>query len=277
MKTKTGTEIDRETDQIYQNVTDRLIENMLIWKISADEETKAQEDIVTISSEDSESDGEARARCKCNKGHKNRRQIMACIAKEDCENDIEDWGDYVKELGKAVVRDKVSNRTLATAFRMGAQEIGERKDNPADYPSFKGAALRPEAQECHQGDLYHEALRQARREGPPLYTFIYDADQDSWYKYLTNPQDIIKSLINQIDRNAEREAMKAKIYIIQSLTRAFGEITHREEVARKGFARGKNINMYDAGEKVGRMVLKRMRKWKEERDHYEALFRAGKH
>ena len=70
--------------------------------------------------------------------------------------------------------------------------------------------------------------------------------------------------------------MKAKIYIFQSLTRAFGEITHREEVARKGFARGKNINMYDAGEKVGKMVLKRMRKWKEERDHYKALFQARK-
>ena len=82
--------------------------------------------------------------------------------------------------------------------------------------------------------------------------------------------------MNQIDRNAKREAMKAKISIIQSLTRAFGEITHREEVARKGFARGHNIKTYDAGEKVGRMALKTMRKWKEERDHYEALSQARK-
>ena len=155
MKTKTNTEIDRETDQTYQNETDCLIQNVLIWKISADEETKAEDDIVTISSEDSESDGEGRARCKCNKGHKNRKQIMACIAKEDCERDIGDWGDYVEELGKAVVRDKVSNKKLATAFRVGAQEIGERKNNPDDYPSLKGAARRPEAQECHQGNLYH--------------------------------------------------------------------------------------------------------------------------
>ena len=72
-------------------------------------------------------------------------------------------------------------------------------------------------------------------------------------------------------RNAEREAIKVKIEILQSVARAFKEITHREEVARKGFAMGKNINMYDAGEKIGKLALKSIRKWKEERDHYEVL------
>ena len=82
---------------------------------------------------------------------------MACIAREDYEFEVETWGDYVTELGKSIKREKkVSNRTLASAIRIGAREIGERKKNPAE-PSFEGAALSPEAQECHQGDLYQEA------------------------------------------------------------------------------------------------------------------------
>ena len=244
--------------------------------MTADEETKDENEIVTISSEDSELDGgvRTRVRCRCNIAHKNKKQLMACLGREDNKKDFDYWKDYITELGKAVARDKITKKKLATAFRVGAQDIGERK--PLDYPSLKGEALRPEAQECHQGNLYKEALQQAKKDGPPRFTFIYDADKDSWHKYLTSHQDIINSLINQIDKNAEREAMKAKIRIIKSLTRAFGETTAREEVARKGFARGHNMSSYDAGEKVGRMVLKTMRKWKEERNQYEALCQARK-
>ena len=170
MEKKKGTDKDKEEDQNYQDAIDKLIENLLMWKISADEEMKAQEEIVTISSsEDSDftEDPETGAKCKCNRGHRKKAQIIDCIAREDYDDEVEDWGEYVKELGKAIGRDKVSNRTLAAVLRMGAQEIGERKENPLE-PSFEGAALRPEAQECHQGDLYQEARLQSRREGPPL-------------------------------------------------------------------------------------------------------------
>ena len=181
MEKRKGTDQDKEEDQNYEDAIDKLIESLLVWKISADEEMKAQEEIVTISSSE-DSDFEEHlargARCKCNKGHRKKAQIVACIARKDYEDDVIDWGEYVKELGKAIGRDKISNRTLATALRMGAQEIGERKEKP--MPSFEGAALRPEAQECHQGDLYQEARLQARREGPPLYTYVYDSTQDSW-------------------------------------------------------------------------------------------------
>ena len=276
MEEKQSTEIDAELDQSYQHATDSLILDVLIWKTTAEEETKDENDIVTITS-DSESDGEGRTRrtrCRCNKLHKSKKQLMACLGREDNDKDYSFWKDFITELGKAVTRDNVTKKKLAIAFRVGAQQLGERK--PQNYLSLQGEALRPEAQECHKGNLYKEALQQAKKSGPPLYTFIFNTEIDSWVKYLTSYQDVINSITNQIDKTAEREAMKAKIRIIKSLTKAFEETTAREETARKGYNRGRNMSSFDAGEKVGRMALKTMNKWQSERNQYEALCQTRK-
>ena len=239
---------------------------------------KSQEDIVTISSSNSSEDsdweeylrsGESRSgdgyRCKCRKGHKNKKQTMACIAREDNEFEVEIWKDHVTELGKAIKREeKVSNRTMASMIRIGAREMGVRRENPAE-PTFEGAALRPEAQECHQGDLYLEARIQSRKEGPPRFTYIYTARTDIWHKYLTSPKDIISSILWKVAQNAERRAIGAKIDMMLTLARCFQELTHREEVARKGFALGKNLSKYDGGDRVGRLALQTMKKWEKER------------
>ena len=259
--TKANRQTEREQDQTFQDETDRLIKHILIWRMSAEEEAQTQENIVTIStSEDSDSDIEASAKCRRNQNSRNKTQIMI---KKQHEENVKDWGPYIKELGKSVTRDKVSNRALARMVREGSQEIGDRKPNPEDYPNFKESApLRPETQECHQGDLYQEARQQAKREGPPLYTLVYDANLDHWFKYLTSPEDIIKSLTNQIELRAERAAMKAKIEMIQTQTKAFREVTHREEMESGKWQETR-------GEKTGRLALKTIRKWKEELDQYK--------
>ena len=66
-------------------------------------------------------------------------------------------------------------------------------------------------------------------------------------------------------RNAERKAIRSKIDMFTRLARCFQEITHREEVARKGFAVGRNLSLYDSGERVGRLALRTMKKWDKER------------
>ena len=267
MKTKTreeptSSEIDDELDLKYQQATDSLIIEVLIWKVTAQQETKDENQIVTISSSESEdSDEEGRTnenRCRCTITHKTKQQLINCLSRKDNEEDFDSWENFITELGKAVSREKISKKQLATAFRVGAQQLGERK--PQDYPSHQGEALRPEAQECHQGNFYKEALQQAKQAGPPKFTYIFNEEKDSWVKYLPNHQDVINSITKQVDKNAERESIKAKIRTIKSLTRAFEETTAREEIARKGYAIGRNIRSFEAGEKVGRMVWKTMNK-----------------
>jgi hypothetical protein len=142
--------------------------------------------------------------------------------------------------------------------------MGIRRDNPAE-PTFAGAALRPKSQECHQGDLYQEAKRQARQEGPPKYTYVYNGASDNWLKYLTNPQDIMTHILGKIAQTAERKAIRSKIESMTELSKCFQEVTHREEVARKGFAVGKNLRKYDGGERIGKKAKKIMIKWEKER------------
>ena len=268
----TSSEIDDELDLKYQQATDSLIIEVLIWKVTAQQETKDENQIVTISSSESEdSDEEGRTnetRCRCTITHKTKQQLINCLSRKDNEEDFDSWENFITELGKAVSREKISKKQLATAFRVGAQQLGERK--PQDYPSHQGEALRPEAQECHQGNFYKEALQQAKQAGPPKFTYIFNEEKDSWVKYLPNHQDVINSITKQVDKTAERESIKAKIRTIKSLTLAFEETTAREEIARKGYARGRNIRSFEAGEKVGRMVMKTMNKWKEEKKQYEA-------
>ena len=133
------------------------------------------------------------------------------------------------EFGRAIKREeKVSNRTLASTIRIGAREMGVRRENLAE-PTFEGAALRPEAQECHQGDLYQEARIQSRKEGPPRFTYVYKAREDTWHKYLTSPKDIIDSISWQVAKNAEIRAIRSKIDMLIRLARCFQEITHKEE------------------------------------------------
>ena len=248
-----------------------MVIDVIKWKVTTDQETKEEDDIVTISSEeDSDLEEKLRyCRCKSNKAHKNKKQLMACIGKEHNKKDFNYWTSFITELGKAVARDNTSKKKLAIAFRVGIQDIGERKIS--NHPYLKEEELRPKAQECHKGKLYKEAIQQARRDGPPAYTFIYEATNDIWHKYLTSYQDIVKSMMNTIERDAERDTMMVKIRIIKSLRRAFEETTSREEVARKGFNKGQNLSHFDAGEKVGKFVLKTMNKWKKERQEYEAL------
>ena len=187
---------DRQEDKKYKEAAEKLTENFLKWRLSGMEEMKSKEDIVTISSSDlseesdwdweeynesirypdSGSSGASRTgdgyKCKCRRGHKTKKATIACIAQEDYESEVEIWEDHVNELGKAIKRDGVSTRTLANRIRIAALGMGIRRENPAE-PTFTGAALRPEAQECHQGDLYQEARRQSRQEGPPKYTYVY--------------------------------------------------------------------------------------------------------
>ena len=184
----TNIDIDRELDKTFQKATDGLVIDVIKWKVTTDQETKEENDIVTISSEDSDSEEKLRfCRCKGNKAHKNKKQLMACIGREHNKKDFDYWTDFITELGKAVARDKTSKKKLDTAFRVGIKDIGERK--LSNHPYLKEEELRPEAQECHQGNLYKEAIQQARRDGPPVYTFIYEATKDCWHKYLTSYQD----------------------------------------------------------------------------------------
>ena len=94
-------------------------------------------------------------------------------------------------------------------LRMGAEEAGERKEGPAD-PGWDVAALRPEAQECHVGELYKEALIQSRKEGPPFYIYIYDSTQDTRHKYLASPLEIVKSLITEWQETQREKLFRQK-------------------------------------------------------------------
>ena len=149
----------------------------------------------------------------------------------------------------------MSTKNLANDIRVETLVMGIRRDNPAE-PRFTGAALRPESQECHQGELYQEAKRQARQEGPPKYTYIYNAPLDTWKKYLTNPKDLLTHILEKISQTAERKAIRSKIESMVTLSKCFQEITHREEVARKGFGVGKTFGNMMEEERLKRRQRK---------------------
>ena len=281
---------DRQEDRKLKEASDKLVESFLRWRLSEIEEIKSAEDIVTISSSESESsddsdlDWEERQywdwnetydgyKCKCRRGHKTKTATIACIAQEDYEDEVEIWGEAVKELGKAIKREPVSTKSLANDIRVEALVMGIRRDNPAE-PTFSGAqALRPRGQECHHGDLYQEAKHQARQEGPPKYTYVYDSNPDTWLKYFTSPKDVLTYILGKIYQNAERTAIRSKIETMMTLSKCFQEITHREEVARKGFALGKNLRQYDGGRKVEKKAKKIMIKWDTARIRYAQIQR----
>ena len=136
-----------------------------------------------------------------------------------------------------------------------------------------GEAIRPKSQECHQGDLYQEAKRQTRQEGPPKYKYVYNSTTDIWLKYLTNPQDVLTHILGKISQTAERKAIRSKIESMVTLLKCFQEITHREEAARKGFAVGKNLRQYDGGRRIEKKAKKIMIKWENERTRYAQIQR----
>ena len=271
---------DREEDRKYKDISDKVMENFVKWRLSEKEEMKAGEDIVTISdsSDSSESDwdwDDYKAytefddghKCKCRKGHKTKKATVACIAQEDYESEMEIWEEAVNELGKALKREEVSTKSLANDIRIEALVMGVRRESPAEPTMFgsHAEALRPESQECHQGDLYMEARSQARKEGPPKYKYVYDSPTDTWVKYMSNPKDVLAYILGKIAQNAERKAMRTKINDMIALAQCFQEITHREEVARKGFGAGKNMRQYDGGRKIEKKAKKIMVKWAGER------------
>ena len=280
---------DRQEDRKLKEASDKLIETFLKWRLSEIEEIKSAEEIVTISSSESESsddsdlDWEERLywdwdemydgyKCKCRKGHKTKKATIACIAQKDYEPEVEIWEEAVNELGKAIKREEVSTKSLANDIRVEALVMGIRRDNPAE-PTFTGAALRPKSQECHQGDLYQEAKNQARQEGPPKYTYVYDSNPDTWLKYLTSPNDVLTYILGKIYQTAERKAIRSKIESMVTLSKCFQEITHREEAARKGFAVGKNLRQYDGGRRIEKKAKKIMIKWDNERTRYAQIQR----
>ena len=171
----------------------------------------------------------------------------------------------MNELGKALKREEVSTKSLANDIRVEALVMGIRRENPAEPTFSSPEALRPQSQECHQGDLYMEAKSQARQEGPPRYKYVYDSSTDTWVKYMSNAKDVLTYILGKIAQNAERKAIRTKINDMMTLTQCFQEITHREEVARKGFGAGKNMRQYDGGRKIEKKAKKVMVKWANER------------
>ena len=217
-------EKDREEDMKFKEASGKLVENFVKWRLSEMAEKRSAEDIVTISSdpeasEDSDCDWKAYKRitgseegfkCKCKKGHKTKKDTIECITKKDYEVETETWEAAVNELSRAIKRDEGSIKDLANDIRVEALVMGIRKDNPFE-PRFTGGELRPKSQECHQGNLYREAKRQARQEGPPTYTFVYNSSADLFIKYFVSPKDVLTYMLGKISQKAERKAIRSKI------------------------------------------------------------------
>ena len=274
-------EKDREEDMKFKEASGKLVENFVKWRLSDIAEKRSAEDIVTISSdteasEDSDCDWEAYKRitgseegfkCKCKKGHETKRDTIECITKKDYEVETETWAEAVNELSRAIKRDEGSIKDLANDIRVEALVMGIRKDNPFE-PRFTGGELRPKSQECHQGNLYREAKRQARQEGPPTHTFVYNSSTDLFIKYFVSPKDVLTYMLGKISQKAERKAIRSKIESMITLSKCFQEITHREESARKGYAMGKNLAWYDGGRRIEKKAQKIITKWNNERTRF---------
>jgi hypothetical protein len=270
---------DRQEDRKYKEISGKLVETFLKWRLTDAEEMKAAEDIVTISSSESGDEPDwdwqqYRAhnefndgyKCKCRGGHKTKKATIECIAQKDYEPEMEIWEEAVNELGKAIKREReeLATKPLANHIRVEALVMGIRREGPAE-PTFTGGDKRPNSQECHQGDLYQEAKRQVRQEGPPKYAYVYDCATDIWLKYLTSPQDVLTHILGKISQTAERKAIRSKIESMVTLSKCIQEITHREEVARKGYAVGKNLRQYDGGRKIEKKAKRIIIKWEYER------------
>ena len=147
-------------------------------------------------------------KCKCKKGHKTKKDTIECITKKDYEVETETWEAAVNELSRAIRRDEGSLKDLANDIRVEALVMGIRKDNPFE-PRFTGGELRPKSQECHQGNLYREAKRQARQEGPPTHTFVYNSSTDLFIKYFVSPKDVLTYMLGKISQTAERKAIRS--------------------------------------------------------------------
>ena len=158
-------------------------------------------------------------------------------------------------------------KELANDIRVEALVMGIRKDNPFE-PRFTGGELRPESEECHVGNLYREAKRQARKEGPPTHTYVYSSPVDAWIKYFVNAKGVMTYILGKINQTAERKAIRSKIESIITLSKCFQEITHREEAARKGYSMGKNLTWYDGGKRIEKKAQKIIIKWNNERTRY---------
>ena len=277
---------DRQEDRYLKEASGKLVETFVKWRLSEIAEIRSAEDIVTISSdsefsEDSDCDWEAYKmmtesnqgyKCKCRKGHETKKDTIECIAKEDYEAETAIWAEAVNELGIALKREEVSTKTLANDIRVEALVMGIRRDSPPE-PKFTGGALRPKSQECHQGDLYQEAKRQARQEGPPKHTYVYNGPTDSWLKYFANPNDVLTYILGKISQTAERKAIRSKIKSMVALSKCFQEITHREENARKGYAVGQNLRQYDGGRRIEKKAKKIIIQWEKERTRYAQVQR----
>ena len=280
-------EKDREEDMKFKEASGKLVENFVKWRLSDIAEKRSAEDIVTISSdteasEDSDCDWEEYKRttgsgegfkCKCKKGHETKGDTIECITKKDYEVETETWAEAVNELSRAIKRDEGSIKDLANDIRVEALVMGIRKDNPFE-PRFTGGELRPKSQECHQGNLYREAKRQARQEGPPTHTFVYNSSTDLFIKYFVSPKDVLTYMLGKISQKAERKAIRSKIESMITLSKCFQEITHREESARKGYAMGKNLAWYDGGRRIEKKAQKIITKWNNERTRFARVQRS---
>ena len=282
-------EKDRQEDRYLKDASGKLVETFVKWRLSEIAEMRSAEDIVTISSDsefsgDSDCDREAYKKitgstegykCKCREGHESKKDTIECLAKKDYEAETTIWAEAINELGNALKREEVPTKTLARLandIRVEALVMGIRKDSPPE-PKFTGGALRPKNQECHQGDLYQEAKCQARQEGPPTHTYVYNGPSDSWLKYFASPSDVLTYILGKISQTAERTAIRSKIDSMVALSKCFQEITHREEVARKGYAVGKNLRQYDGGKRIEKKARKLIVQWANERARYERVQR----
>ena len=282
-------EKDRQEDRYLKDASGKLVETFVKWRLSEIAEIRSAEDIVTISSDsefsgDSDCDQEAYKKitgstegykCKCREGHESKKDTIECLAKKDYEAETTIWAEAINELGNALKREEVPTKTLARLandIRVEALVMGIRKDSPPE-PKFTGGALRPKNQECHQGDLYEEAKCQARQEKPPTHTYVYNGPADSWLKYFASPSDVLTYILGKISQTAERTAIRSKIDSMVALSKCFQEITHREEVARKGYAVGKNLRQYDGGKRIEKKARKLIVQWANERARYERVQR----
>jgi hypothetical protein len=82
---------------------------------------------------------------------------------------------------------------------------------------------------------------------------------------MSSAKDVMTHILGKIAQNAERKAIRTKIYALITLSQCFQEITHREEVARTGFAAGRNMRQYDGGRKIEKKAKTIMLKWDDER------------
>ena len=238
---------------------------MLAWNISNQEESEDSEGIVTISSEeeDTEENKDITPKCRCKgKGHRTKKQAIECISKARWEKDMKEWSPHIEALNKAIYRENHKKDGAGNDYGKRPAELMRKEAEEAEKEKEDPEAVKPKTEVCHTDIYYQEAVKQEKSEGPPAFRYTYLAEEDDWANFLSSPEDIVRSIFNKVSREAEKKATQSKTQMIRSISRAFQETRHREEVTRKGYGRMKD---YDAGRRVVKKANEKFEEWEEAR------------